>query len=62
MYFSYTKLLIWHIFDVMHCEKNIAQNPLYMLMGMKDDPAIRKDMKEASCKKSTYLSNETTVD
>jgi len=35
----------------MHCEKNIAENLLYTLLGMKDGPAVRNDMKEVGCKK-----------
>ena len=49
------KLLIRHVLDVMHCEKNIADNVLNTVLGMKDCPAVRNDMKEAGCKKKLHI-------
>jgi len=54
------RLLIRHILDIMHCEKNIAENFVSTLMGMKDGPAVHKDMKEAGCKKSFAHSSDKT--
>jgi len=39
----------------MHCEKNLAQNLLKTIFGMKDGPAFREDMKEAGCKASLHI-------
>jgi len=53
--FHVQKLLIRHVLDVMHCEKNIAENLLLTLLGIKDGPAVRHDMKEAGCKTSLHI-------
>jgi len=49
------KLLIRHILDTMHCEKNLAENLLKTVFGMKDGPAVREDMKEAGCKPALHI-------
>jgi len=49
------RLLIRHTLDVMHCEKNIAENLLNTLLGLKDGPAVRKDMKEGGCKRALHM-------
>ena len=48
-------LLIRHILDVTHCEKNIVENLLKTVFGMKDGVAVREDMKESSCKQSLHI-------
>ena len=49
------KLLVRHVLDVMHCEKNIADNLFSTLLGLKDAPPVRNDMKEANCKRSLHI-------
>lgn len=39
----------------MHCEKNFAENLLKTVFGMKDDPAVREDMKEVGCKTALHI-------
>ena len=51
------KLLIRDTLDVMHCEKNIAENLVSTLLGMKDGPAVRQDMKDVGCKKALHIRN-----
>lgn len=44
-------LLIRYTLDVMHCQKNIAENILRTLCGEKDTLEVRLDMKEVGiCK------------
>ena len=37
-------LLVRHVLDVMHCEKNLAENILRTTFGEKDNPSVRADM------------------
>ena len=37
-------LHVRHVLDVMHCEKNIAENILKTTFGEKDTPAVRVDL------------------
>ena len=37
-------LPVRHVLDVMHCEKNIAENILKTTFGEKDSPSVRADM------------------
>jgi hypothetical protein len=37
-------LPVRHVLDVMHCEKNLAENILRTTFGEKDSPAVRADM------------------
>ena len=39
----------------MHCERNIADNLFNTVLGLKDGPTVRNDMKEAGCKKSLHI-------
>lgn len=47
-------LLIRHTLDVMHCEKNIAENVMKTIFGEKDTLGVRLDMKEAGIRKHLW--------
>ena len=47
-------LLIRHTLDVMHCEKNIAENVMKTIFGEKDTIGVRLDMKEAGIRKHLW--------
>ena len=49
------KLLICHVLDVIHYKRNIADNVLNTVLGMKDGPAVWNDMKESGCKKNLHI-------
>ena len=54
------RLLVCHVLNVMHYNKNIAENLFSTLLGMMDGPAVRNDMKEAGCKKSLHIVEANT--
>ena len=37
-------LLVRHVLDVMHCEKNISENFLKTVLGEKDMPTVRANL------------------
>jgi hypothetical protein len=41
-------LLIRHVLDAMHCEKNLCENIIKTIWGIKDTLKVRLDMKEAN--------------
>ena len=41
------ELLIWHVLDPMHCEKNICENVLKTIWGHRDTLKARLDLQEA---------------
>jgi hypothetical protein len=48
-------LLIRHILDVMHCEKNLCENIVKTIMGKKDSPGSRQDMQDLDIWKELWL-------
>ena len=42
--FYLQKLLIWHLLDVMHIERNICENLLKLIFGAKDTTTLHRDM------------------
>ena len=59
-----TNLLLWillkdlpvrHVLDVMHCEKNIAENILKTTFGEKDTPAVRVDLQARGIRPHLHL-------
>src|SRR6202022_3873704 len=44
-----------HILDVMHCEKNIAENILKTTFGEKDSPSVRADMQARGIRAHLHL-------
>ena len=49
------KLLIMHILDAMHCEKNLCENMVKTVLGMKDSYCSREDMKNHSIWRQFWL-------
>ena len=48
-------LLVRHVLDVMHCEKNIAENILRTTFGEKDSPSVRADMEARGIRPHLHL-------
>ena len=48
-------LLIRHILDVMHCEKNISENLVRTAFGEKDTAAVRADMEARNIRPHLHL-------
>ena len=48
-------LLVRHILDVMHCEKNLCENLLKTLFGMNDSPGSRVDAEELGIREEIWL-------
>jgi hypothetical protein len=48
-------LLVRHVLDVMHCEKNLAENILRTTMGEKDTLAVRADMQARGIRPHLHL-------
>ena len=48
-------LPVRHVLDVMHCEKNLAENILKTVMGEKDTPAVRADMQARGIRPHLHL-------
>ena len=48
-------LPVRHVLDVMHCEKNLAENILKTVMGEKDTPAVRVDMQARGIRPHLHL-------
>ena len=48
-------LLIRHILDVMHCEKNLCKNVVKTIFGEKDTPMVRHDMQETNIRPHLWL-------
>lgn len=44
-----------HVLDVMHCEKNLAENILKTTFGEKDSPAVRADMQARAIRPHLHL-------
>jgi hypothetical protein len=55
LYFPGHKLLVRHILDVMHCEKNVCKNILKFLIGEKDKPQVWNDMEERGIRLHLHL-------
>ena len=53
IWFQY--LLVRHVLDVMHCEKNIANNIMKTAMGDKDFPAVRADIQARNIRPHLHL-------
>jgi hypothetical protein len=49
------KLLVRHILDLMHCEKNVCENILNYLLGEKDKPQVRNDMQRRGIRSHLHL-------
>jgi Domain of unknown function (DUF4218) len=49
------KLLINHCLDAMHCEKNLAHNIVQTILGAKDTPSAREDMKDMEVRQHLWL-------
>ena len=50
-------LLIRHLLDVMHCEKNLCDNMLKTLLAMNDIPGSRIDAQELGIREETWLAD-----
>ena len=48
-------LPVRHVLDVMHCEKNIAENILRTAFGEKDSPSVRADMQARGIRAHLHL-------
>ena len=48
-------LPVRHVLDVMHCEKNLAENILRTTFGEKDSPSVRADMAARGIKPQLHL-------
>jgi hypothetical protein len=48
-------LPVRHVLDVMHCEKNIAENILKTTFGEKDSPAVRADLEARGIRPHLHL-------
>ncbi|KAL3699461.1 hypothetical protein R1sor_017483 [Riccia sorocarpa] len=48
-------LLVRHIIDLMHTEKNICNNLLKTILGEKDQPAVRQDMQNRGIHSDLWL-------
>ena len=48
-------LPVRHVLDVMHCEKNLAENILRTTFGEKDSPAVRADMEARGIRPQLHL-------
>ena len=44
-----------HVLNVMHCEKNLAENILKTTFGEKDSPAVRADMQARAIRPHLHL-------
>lgn len=49
------QLLINHCLDPMHCEKNLSHNIVHTILGTKDTPAVREDMKVCGVREHLWL-------
>ena len=49
------KLPIRHLLDVMHIERNICENLLKLLFGVKDTAASRRDMEEEGIREHLWI-------
>jgi hypothetical protein len=52
---SFQYHLVRHILDIMHCEKNFAENIMKTLLGNKDTTAIRKDLQAKGLRPHLWL-------
>jgi hypothetical protein len=52
-------LKIRHVFDVMHCEKNLCENILRTLMDETDHCRGREDMQEMGIREELWLQPST---
>jgi hypothetical protein len=50
-------LLIRHILDVMHCEKNLCENMVKTIFGRKESPGSRIDCKNLRIRPELWLQN-----
>jgi hypothetical protein len=50
-------LLVKNSLDVIHCEKNLCENILKIIFGIKDTVAVQEDLKK--CKIRAHLSLQT---
>jgi hypothetical protein len=48
-------LLICHLLDVMHCEKNLCKNIVRTIYGEKDYPRSRMDMMDMGIRQELHL-------
>jgi hypothetical protein len=48
-------LLLWHVLDIMHYERNICKNSLKTFMGDKDTPTSRMDSQDCDIRKNLWL-------
>jgi hypothetical protein len=48
-------LLIRHVLDVMHCEKNFCENIVKTIMGKKDSPGSRQDLEDLNIRQELWL-------
>jgi hypothetical protein len=48
-------LFIRHILNVMHCEKNLCENIVKTIMGMKDSPRSRQDLQDLNIRQESWL-------
>lgn len=48
-------LPIRHLVDVMHCEKNLVENILKMILGEKDSSKVRLDLQTQGIKRHLWL-------
>ena len=49
------KLLARYLLDAMHCEKNLCENMTKTVLGMKDSPGSREDMKDVGIRQELWL-------
>ncbi|KAL3685350.1 hypothetical protein R1sor_003372 [Riccia sorocarpa] len=52
---GHSDLLVRHIIDLMHTEKNICNNLLKTILGEKDQPAVRQDMQNRGIHSDLWL-------
>ena len=48
-------LKVWHVLDIMHCEKNLCENILKTLFGMNDSPRSRQDVEDLNIREELWL-------
>lgn len=48
-------LLVRHILDVMHCEKNLCENMVKTLLAMNDTPGSRLDAQDLGIREEIWL-------